>query len=411
MLNQTIKDMVRKHAILEVTALESVPVGCMNRDDTGAPKTAVYGGVKRLRISSQSWKKAMRDWMKENVDPSYLGIRTKYVAARIAEEMVSIDDGISYDEALSVACYMMETALGIKMESDKKKKRAGDEADAPNASSYLVFIPAAAVTALAGHACKSIDEGTVVLTDGKVDPKADGFDAKAFSKGCKGIFDMRKNADYAAFDVAMFGRMIADAQDMSVDACCAVAHAIGVGKCAVDFDYFTAVDEHEGLADNGAGMVGVNEFVSGVMHRYAVLDLGQLRDYLGDDEVVAQAVEAFLRAFVLSVPSGKRNSYATLPIPEAVMVRVGGGQAVNTVGAFERPVSPEHGESTVAAATAALVRHMTRLDGAYHILDGSEVACMSASDDADRILELGTPCPDFDELVERCVSASVASLR
>ena len=45
---------------VDVHVLQTVPPSCVNRDDTGSPKTAVYGGVTRARVSSQAWKRAMR---------------------------------------------------------------------------------------------------------------------------------------------------------------------------------------------------------------------------------------------------------------------------------------------------------------------------------------------------------------
>ena len=43
---------------LDINVLESVPPSNINRDDTGSPKTAYYGGALRARVSSQAWKRA-----------------------------------------------------------------------------------------------------------------------------------------------------------------------------------------------------------------------------------------------------------------------------------------------------------------------------------------------------------------
>lgn len=50
---------------IDLHVLQTVPPSCVNRDDTGSPKTAVYGGVTRARVSSQAWKHAMREMFKE----------------------------------------------------------------------------------------------------------------------------------------------------------------------------------------------------------------------------------------------------------------------------------------------------------------------------------------------------------
>lgn len=46
---------------IDIYALQTVPPSNINRDDTGSPKTAMYGGVRRARVSSQAWKRAMRE--------------------------------------------------------------------------------------------------------------------------------------------------------------------------------------------------------------------------------------------------------------------------------------------------------------------------------------------------------------
>ena len=50
----------RSHLYVDVHVLQTVPPSCVNRDDTGSPKTAVYGGAVRARVSSQAWKRAVR---------------------------------------------------------------------------------------------------------------------------------------------------------------------------------------------------------------------------------------------------------------------------------------------------------------------------------------------------------------
>lgn len=46
--------------IIDINILQTVPPSNINRDDTGSPKTAIFGGVRRARVSSQAWKRATR---------------------------------------------------------------------------------------------------------------------------------------------------------------------------------------------------------------------------------------------------------------------------------------------------------------------------------------------------------------
>lgn len=68
--------MDNKRIYVDIHALQIVPPSCINRDDTGAPKTCIYGGTMRSRVSSQSWKRSIREEFKE-LYPDETGIRTK----------------------------------------------------------------------------------------------------------------------------------------------------------------------------------------------------------------------------------------------------------------------------------------------------------------------------------------------
>lgn len=73
--------------ILDISILQTLPPSNVNRDDTGSPKTAVYGGVRRARVSSQAWKRATRVAFKDLLDTSELGMRTKRVVELLAERI------------------------------------------------------------------------------------------------------------------------------------------------------------------------------------------------------------------------------------------------------------------------------------------------------------------------------------
>ncbi|HEX9640777.1 MAG TPA: type I-E CRISPR-associated protein Cas7/Cse4/CasC, partial [Candidatus Krumholzibacteria bacterium] len=81
---------------IEMHALRSFPPSNLNRDDLGTPKTAVFGGVRRLRISSQCLKRTWR--MSEHFRGAFaeeqLGVRTDRL---VGEVFKVIED--SLDEA------------------------------------------------------------------------------------------------------------------------------------------------------------------------------------------------------------------------------------------------------------------------------------------------------------------------
>lgn len=323
---------------IDIHALQTVPPSNINRDDTGAPKSAQFGGVRRARVSSQAWKRATRAEFNSHLDQSELGERTMFVAERIAEAITRKDGNLS-DKAEDMAVEVLK-ATGLKVEKQKPKDGV-DEAELRWKTQYLVFVSRAQIEKLADLAIAAAEEGKAV-------PKKD---AKA-----------ALNDDHS-IDVALFGRMIADAADLNVDACCQVSHAISVHAVSNEFDYFTAVDDNAAEDNLGAGMIGTVEFNSSTLYRYANVNADELAASLGSVEAAARAVEAFVKAFVVSMPTGKQNTFANRTLPDLVVVRVRGDQPVNLAEAFENAIEGTDGRTKKAAI--ALGRYSEQLDGAY----------------------------------------------
>lgn len=322
-------------SILDVHVLQTVPPSNLNRDDTGSPKTARFGGVTRSRVSSQAWKRATRTAFRGTLDDTELGVRSKRLAELIGERIVGLDESLE-DSAHDLAVKAVE-AIGIKIAPPKNRKTD------PAESGYLVFLSHHQITALAELAIESARTGAPI----------DRKTAKA-----------RAKADHSV-DVALFGRMIADDADLNVDAAAQVAHAISVHAVANEYDYFTAVDDHKNAdaeEDAGAGMIGTVEFNSATLYRYATVDVDRLRDNLGDDKATRRAVEAFLRAFVTSMPTGKQNTFANRTLPDAVLVVLRDSQPINLVGAFEEPVGDD---GRVPTSITRLATHAAELHKAY----------------------------------------------
>jgi CRISPR system Cascade subunit CasC len=321
--------------IIDVHILQTLPPSNVNRDDTGSPKTATYGGVRRARVSSQAWKRATRQAFRKELDPSELGVRTKRVVEALADRITAQDDALK--ERASALAIEVFKAAGIK--TSKSGKGDGDEE-----SGYLIFLSSQQVDALARLAVSS-------ATGGELDKKA--------------VREAFKSAN--SVDVALFGRMVAEVTDLNVDAAAQVAHALGVHAVQTEFDYYTAVDDHkqdDADEDAGAGMIGTVEFNSSTLYRYATLDVDALQRNLGNAEVTHRAVVAFLRSFSLSMPTGKQNSFANRTLPDAVLVCLRSDQPVSLVGAFEQPVVTKDG-GRVAVAAAQLADYAQEVAAAY----------------------------------------------
>ncbi len=333
---------------VDIHVLQSVPPSCINRDDTGSPKSAIYGGVPRARVSSQSWKHAVRLDFKDHVDNTQLGRRTKRVVETVASAIgQQAEDLKESAPKLAAAAF---TAAGIKVAEPKRKKSDPEDAPARAAESgYLVFLSAAQIENLAEAVVRIVhEEGPDAVKDHKKD-------LKTILKQDNSI------------DVALFGRMVADDTDLNVDAACQVAHALSTHAVTPEFDFFTAVDDVKkdtGGEDAGAGMMGTVEFNSATLYRFATIDVDALRGNLGARNATLEAVRQFVESFVRSMPTGKINTFANRTLPEAVVLAVRDDQPVSWVGAFERPVR-EHGEGIVTPSIEALVSSASSIDEMY----------------------------------------------
>ncbi|MDT0329908.1 type I-E CRISPR-associated protein Cas7/Cse4/CasC [Nocardiopsis lambiniae] len=343
--------------ILDVHVLQTVPPSNLNRDDTGTPKTAVYGGVRRARVSSQAWKRATRLAFDALLDPEDLGTRTKRVAELVAARIVALEPDVSQEEALALAAETVQVATGSKIEVPKRKadaaKKKGEKEPAPE-SSYLMFLSARQRDGLAALALEGRKDIKAFLKD---------KDAKARAKS---VADTHHSVD-----IALFGRMVADGADINVDAAAQVAHAISVHAVENESDYYTAVDDRNEDSEPGAGMIGTVEFNSATLYRYAAVDVDLLRKNLGEGlredepatEPLRRAVQAFVRGFVESLPTGKINTFGNHTLPDVVIVKLRGSRPISFVGAFEEPIEAEKGY--LGEACENLANHIRDVESAY----------------------------------------------
>lgn len=329
---------------LDIYALQNVPPCDINRDDMGTPKTAIYGGYQRSRVSSQAWKRAMREEFSKYVDPQKLGYRTKHAVALISKKIAELSSGLSDQaEALATAVLSM---TGVKVESSK---RSGSENGTP-VTQYLIFISEAEVEKLARIAIDACANGEDIVKKPSKETK------KAVSAAFHGA---------QALDIALFGRMLADAPDLNTDASAQVAHAISVDKVTQEYDYFTAVDDCSASDNAGAAMLDTIGFNSSTLYRYATLNVAALCKQLGDAKATAEGARAFLDAFVHSMPTGKQNTFANRTLPSAVLVALRKDQPINGVSAFELPVGPKEGVSIASQAEDLLAQRLNEFASVY----------------------------------------------
>ena len=327
--------------VIDIHALQTVPPSLINRDDTGAPKSAVFGGVPRQRVSSQSWKRAIRRYFEDNFDAAQIGDRSKRLPEKIALRL--IDAGVEKDEAIKRVEDLFKAA-GIKTAVEKPKKN-DDSEDQPSPyprTGYLLF-----------------------LSQQQIDRAVEELLARDGEKPSKGEAKAILDTDHSV-DMAMFGRMVADDAAYNVDASVQVAHAIGIHGSTPDFDYFTAVDDlaEEG-EETGAGMIGTVQMMSSTMYRYATINFEGLKDNLDSVDAAGLAVQHFIEAFVSSMPTGKINTFANQTLPELVYVAVRDTRPVSLVNAFEVPVEADQGASRRKVAADRLAQEARDVESVY----------------------------------------------
>jgi CRISPR system Cascade subunit CasC len=195
--------------------------------------------------------------------------------------------------------------------------------------------------------------------------EAKKFDPKAFSDHVKGYIRTFLSQTSAP-DVAMFGRMLAVEPKLNIDAACQVAHAISTHRVNMEFDFFTAVDDLN-QEDSGAGMMGMTGFNSACFYRYACIDFNQLvKNLNGNVQLARSTIEAFMRASVAAVPSGKQNSFAAHNPPAFLMaVTRDDGMGWSLANAFEKPVQAKGDLGLIEASVNALDAYWKEMTAFY----------------------------------------------
>lgn len=321
---------------IDIHVLQSVPPSNLNRDESGSPKSAQYGGVRRARVSSQAWKRAAREQFSRRLSPEQTGVRTLRAAELLAQRVRALG-GVADDQVDAVVEGALK-ALGLKLEARRKKKDAAEEDDPGQKTEYLVFF-----------SNEQLDKLAELAASGEKAAKA----YKEVMQGNNGI------------DLALFGRMVANDADLNVDASVQVAHALSTHAVANEFDFYTAVDDKAPKDETGAGMMGTIEFNSSVLYRYATICVDVLHEQLAEESDVVTAVGEFVRAFVESMPTGKQNTFANGTLPDAVVVSVRSDRGVSFVGAFEKPVRAGSEGGYLAGSASALALYAEEVVAQY----------------------------------------------
>lgn len=332
-------------SIIEFHIIQSFPVSCLNRDDVGSPKTVSIGGVPRIRVSSQCWKRAVRTKLHDL--GITLGIRTKKVSKVLAEKLLE--------------------KTNTKQES------------------------------LASEVAKTLTNDTVLyLSNSEYDKVVEclvenKLDAKGSEKQIKSALKNLRATVYDGLDIALFGRMVAMATEMNVEAACSFNHAFSTHRATPELDFFSSLDDLQDKDEVGGAYLGVNEFSSATFYRYVSIDVQQLIDTLGLDkkEDIDYAISNFVKALYLAVPSARQKTMAASCAWDFCRCYIRNGQPLRC--AFDSPVKPEKGGGYIKPSIKAMIDDLDSKESRCGSLFGKKL-CVDFGE--------GTECQNIDDLIK-----------
>lgn len=371
---------------LELHILQSFPVACLNRDDLNSPKTAIFGGVQRARVSSQSWKRAIREMAKDTL-PNMAGQRTRLVVARLSHHLK--DSGLSPE----ISSCLAEMAASQISKLDSKKDAEG-------------FLKVTTLCFLSDLEFKSIAEAILddknenlrkaVTQLGKCmtelnESKKDSANKEKIKKSEDDLEKAKQACDKLiakdsgkaiksvqlkdASDIALFGRMVANDHSLTLEGAAMFSHALSTHKVDNEIDFFSAVDDLQPEEEAGAGMTGTLEFNSATYYRFAALNLDMLYKPNEKDEgkkghlkVLSpeerkEVVRAFIEATLQAIPGARKNSMNAATLPGYVLGVVrSSGHPVQLVNAFEKPVRASGGKGLFETSLEAMKAEREKLN-------------------------------------------------
>lgn len=312
--------------IVDFHVIQSLPSNNINRDMSGLPKSCLYGGVQRARVSSQAWKHAMREYFADHENLE-LGVRTRQIADVIADMLMEskrMKRDLAHTQTVRVFSFKSNIALPIDQKRGTLKSVAFFSRHQLEQLADLVY-KASSHKSLSDEIKREYGEAIAVIMRDKT---------------------------FLDADIALFGRMIAGDHEAIVEAASSHMHSISTHEVEIESDEFTTVDDHTGTT--GSAHLGNHEHQSATMYRFATLDVDELVRSIGEDRAI-DVVRAFAKAFVHSVPKGRSTTFFASTPPSLVVISVRDDRPQPYVVAFESPVVA--GEGYISESVAKFVEY------------------------------------------------------
>jgi CRISPR system Cascade subunit CasC len=435
------------HPFVEVHVIQSFAVSCLNRDEGNAPKWATFGGVRRARVSSQSWKYAMRHHpLFAETTKQVISMRTQFLVRELHERLTNKNG--KYNCKANETDEVVPAFVGKYSGATKR-----DKSDNETLTKVLLFLSKEEIDEMADALHNQWD---VLLADtrkaaeekAKKDKAKRGKSAKAPADEAIGTepeetegeatedetsesakseldklaskFQKKFSGRVSAVDIALFGRMLAEGNAAKkVEAACQVAHPLSTHRTEPQDDFFTAMDDLKRDDDVGGGaMIGNLDFTTPCYYRYARLDWEGLKENLEPrQDMMRQTAEAFLATFIKSIPSARKNSMPSFTMPSFVMAVVRTrGESWQLINAFEKPVEPINNSGIIIPSIQRLDHEWNLVKTGYDEEEStvSQVVYMLKTQEPIDLPNIGKDAQDTDDkkgeeninnLVKRVVDA------
>lgn len=327
--------------LIEIHMIQNHSPANLNRDDLGAPKTCIFGGVTRARISSQCLKRSIRR------SPEFAaalekdgGVRTRRLVPEIAKVAAA---GGQPSEAHRKAIEKVFKEAGIGMKDE-------------DTSDILFFLPQSAIREM----------GAAVKSGGDLGAQFASIIGKCVGEKAIHVPDIALCGRMTEFDAK--GPFADLKGQFTVEAALSAAHAISTHAVVNEVDYFTAADDVPGQ-DAGAGHVNEAMFNSACFYKHFTIDWEQLlRNLGGDIDLARKTVRCFLEAAAKANPSGKQHSFAAFNFPDAILAEVKQNNTpVSYANAFADPVSEQSERGLIGESVAKLASYANDLIAGYGI--------------------------------------------
>jgi len=358
--------------LLELHILQSFPVSCLNRGEDGTPKTALFGGVLRARLSSQCQKRATRLAAKDLLPDLYQGIRTRYIAPLFSEalERQKVEPAKAAQLAQHIAAFFND----IDPKDPRRVKTVIFLSPQEIDDIAIALAPLAkTIKVKAGKA----DPDTTPDDETEAGTKEDKKMKTEIQKACRTASRMD------AADIAIFGRMVANDHTISIDGAAMFSHALSTHQAEPELDFYSAVDEAKPVdSSSGAAKLEALGYTSATYYRYAALNLDMLADaaHLGSLSIIdrQRIVGAFIRATLLAVPGARKTSMNAHTAPSYVLGLIKDeGQPMQLINAFEQPIVSQDG--LMDASITALKKHRAHLETTWNITPAISVTIPETS--------------------------------